>query len=134
MSVCRYKSGYKFQLADDMTIETGIKGHTVVTDYLILTIHGLLCIKKGYAWDGATAFPDFRWIIRGSAIHDAGFQLVRLGHLDRRHIVTFNRLLEKCCKEDRAPWGMPAIVYQGVKRFGNGATLPSAERQVQVAP
>ncbi len=39
----------------------------------------VLVLEPGYAWDGATWFPDFDWVLTPSAGHDALHQAIALG-------------------------------------------------------
>lgn len=48
-------------------------------DYFSITRDGWLLIFKGFAWDGATKFPDFDWIKTPSLIHDALHNAIALG-------------------------------------------------------
>jgi len=130
-----YKAGYLYQLTRplvaklDITLEKEIR-----TDYLLITVDGWLIMSKSYAWNGATSCPDFDWIIRGSAIHDAGYQLIRLGLLDPSHRNMFDKLLEKHCKEDDAWFGAARIVYIAVDKFGGSAIKPKSEPKEQASP
>lgn len=117
-----YKSGYKYQLQENYTVFTGIIPERLInTEYLILTLNGLLTIRRGYAWDGPSGPAiDTVNFMRGSLVHDGLCQLMRELYLDRtQHLDSAARLLQKMCIEDgmtklRAWW-----VYQGVKLFGN---------------
>ena len=117
-----YKSGYKYQLQENYTVFTDIIPERLInTEYLILTLNGLLTIRRGYAWDGPSGPAiDTVNFMRGSLVHDALYQLMRDIYLDsKKHRESTDRLLQKMCIEDgmtklRAWW-----VYQGVKLFGN---------------
>jgi len=81
----KYKSGYKYQLVEDYTIQTKIiPSKNIKTDYLELSKDGLLVIKKGYCWDGASGYPDLKTIMRGSLIHDSIYQMLRLNLIEKR--------------------------------------------------
>ena len=48
----RYKSDYKYQLAESYEISISIKpSHNITTDFITLDTQGNLVVKKGYAWD-----------------------------------------------------------------------------------
>lgn len=38
--------------------------------------HGRLTVSKGYTWNGADWFPDRRWVMRASLVHDALIQVI----------------------------------------------------------
>ena len=73
--------------------------------------------------------------MRGSLVHDALYQLMRLEHLDKDlHREPSDRLLQQMCRED----GMSALrawwVYQGVRLGGNPAADPSNRKPIIKAP
>jgi hypothetical protein len=132
----KYKAGYKYRLEEPETfhLERPLPV-AILTPYITVTTQGIMVLDDGYAWNGANVIPDFTWVLRGSAGHDAGYQLLRLGLLpadpwrDR-----FDRLLQQWCREDGAWAWQAAMVYQGVHRFGAGAADPSGENPVLTAP
>ncbi len=92
---------------------------------------GLLTIHEGYCWDGPSG-PTFdtKNFMRGSLVHDALYQLMREGHIDRSNRKAADKLLVQMCKTDgmstlRATW-----VYRGVRRGGKGA----AKHDILTAP
>ena len=137
MECIAYKAGYKYQVNQDYITKISITpDNSVNSDYIDLGIDGELTIKKGYAWDGPSG-PTFDTLnfMRGSLVHDALYQLMRNGHLDKdKHREPADRLLQQMCKED----GMSSIrawwVYQGVKNFGDPSADPSNKRSVIKAP
>jgi hypothetical protein len=132
----KYKAGYRYQLAEAEFFPLGWRVKPpIITEYICLSVDGTLVLAGGYAWNGANVIPDFTWVLRPSAGHDAIFQLIRLGLLpfypwfDRG-----NRLLQQWCHEDGAWAWQAALVYQGVHRFGAGAADPKSENPVLTAP
>lgn len=132
----KYRSGYKYQLEDAETFALGWPVPApIFTPYIAVFPDGTMQLSTGYAWNGANVIPDFLWIMRGSAGHDGGYQLIRLGLLDyypwKDH---FDRLLERSCIEDGAWKWQAALVYQGVHRFGASSASPANENPVLTAP
>lgn len=125
----KYRSGYKYQLAEDYTITTGvIPADRVEDDYLILEKDGMLTIRAGYAWDGPSGPAiDSRDFMRGSLVHDALYQLIGDGKLPAITRVYADDLLRRLCRED----GMSAVrawyVYQAVRMFGGRHTRNKPE-------
>ena len=79
----RYREGYKYQLADPYQVKIEIRSEEdVITDFVQLNADGMLSIMAGYAWDGPSG-PTFDTAstLRGSLVHDALYQLIRLGLL-----------------------------------------------------
>lgn len=131
-----YRSGYKYQLVGDYTIQTPlIPIEDVDTDYLGLTRGGLLTIKDGYAWDGPSG-PTFdtRSFMRGSLVHDACYQLLREGYMlsDMREVA--DRLLRDICIEDGMGVLRAWMVYNGVRIGGAPAADPAASHRIIHAP
>lgn len=84
-SQIHYRSGYKYQLAENYSVFTGILHHKIRTDYITLTPSGWLTIRRGYAWDGATGLPSTpKSLMRASLVHDALYQMIRNGLFDDR--------------------------------------------------
>lgn len=137
MECIAYKSGYKYQLKGNYSVQISIKPNAAIdTEYLALTIAGLLTIKKGYAWDGPSGPTiDTLNFMRGSLVHDALYQLMRERHIDHDlYRETADRLLQEMCKEDgmsslRAWW-----VYQGVRFGGGPAADPANDKPLTRAP
>lgn len=137
MKYIRYTEGYKYQLEEDHRVQTDIT--PVVPGgnrFVQLTLDGLLLIRAGYAWDGASGpaidTPSF---MRGSLVHDALYQLIRLGVVPsaggRQQA---DQLLRQIVLED-GMWALRAWwVYHAVRLFGgqymrgpgNGNTVRTA--------
>ena len=115
-----YKKGYEYQLEKDFELVTGITPpEEGGNDFVWLDKNGYLTIKRGYAWDGPSG-PAIHTtnFLRGSLVHDALYQLIRLGVLpmSQRYLADF--LLKLLVKEDgmnslRAWW-----VHKAVETFG----------------
>lgn len=130
-----YKKGYEYQLEESFHLITGItpeKGGG--NDFVWLDEDGFLTINRGYAWDGPSG-PAIHTtnFIRGSLVHDALYQLIRLGvlSLEQRRLADY--LLKLIIKEDgmsslRAWW-----VHKAVETFG-GMYMRNKHDAVLVAP
>lgn len=131
-----YKSGYKYQLIADYTVDINIlPSKDILSSFICLSIHGRLRIIKGYAWDGPSGPTiDTKNFMRGSLIHDALYQLIREEHLQESDRKKADRLLSQHCRED----GMSTIrawwVYRGVRLGGGPAADPRWDRKIKYAP
>lgn len=99
----KYKDGYKHQLAEDYRVFVGITPDkfNAETEFLILDMKGVLLIKKGYAWDGASGPTwDTPTVKRASLVHDAIYQLMREEIISLKHRATADRLLKEIIIED----------------------------------
>ena len=109
---------YKYQLVLDHTNPNcSIYGYHFATQYIELSEKGRLTVFAGYAWDGATGAIDTPTFLRGSLIHDALYQCLRLGRIPPECRIIADQELRRICIEDgmcrvRAWW-----VYRAV-RFG----------------
>ena len=134
-SFIEYTDGWKYQLREDYSCQTGITSAGVVTPYITLETDGRLTIKAGYAWDGPSGPAiDSKNFMRGSLVHDALYQLLREKHLPMQAREEADRLLQKMCVEDgmwkiRAWW-----VYQGVSTFGKDAAGKGGRHAILYAP
>lgn len=135
-----YRKGYKYQIeesavfwlqGDYSNIPEGVE-----TDWLTLPRAGDLIIRKGYAWDGPSRPAiDTKTFMRGSLIHDALYQLIRLGYLDK---ATWkpraDAELRRICREDGMGWFRAWYIYQAVRFGGGKAASPAGIRPVLYAP
>lgn len=116
----RYRRGYKYQLVDDWRVKTPISGITADTRFLSLSPTGLLIIRAGYAWDGASgpAF-DTTNFMRGSLVHDALYQLMREGHLNATdHRGPSDNFLAEMIRGDGMNWLRAWWVLRAVRAGG----------------
>ncbi len=121
-------SNYKYQLTEDYRV--GVEAspsRAVETPYLSFSGSGQLIIRKGYAWDGPSGPTiDTITFMRGSLVHDALYQLMRMAVLDHTESREYaDRLLRKMCVED-GMWKFRAwYVYVALRWFGRKSALPS---------
>jgi len=131
----KYRSSYKYQVYEDETFLTGIKGFDVHSDFIDLMPDGKLTCKKGYAWDGASGPTwDSKSSMRASLLHDAGYQLMREGHLPLDYKVVFDGLFYLTLIHDGMSRVRAYVWYKGVLLFGKGSTMPENDREILVAP
>ena len=78
-----YKSGFKYQLDRHYVHQLKLNPNVVIdTKYISIDKNGLLIILEGYAWDGASGPTyDSKNSMRASLVHDALYQLMRMGLL-----------------------------------------------------
>jgi len=74
------KGSWKYQLAHDFVIDTGITGHCFYHSIFKMDSVGTLTIKSGYSWDGCSGptWDDDTNMVAG-LVHDALYQAMRLG-------------------------------------------------------
>lgn len=116
---------YKYQVLISFLIRTDITGidiDTAIMEYLGLDSSGLLYIKSGYAWNGSNWSSDKHAMI-ASLVHDALYQLMRLGLLNR---TVFRKPADALYRDLCIAEGMSkfeaAIRYRGLRWFGKSST------------
>lgn len=137
MKYIEYKSGYKYQLDRDYVVQIPIpySAFDIDTVYISLSGTGVLSIRRGYAWDGPSGPTiDTRNAMRGSLVHDALYQLIRLGFLPSSYKDMVDDIFYNMLKED----GMSPIRAwawrKALKLCGGKNTLPSREKIIMRAP
>ena len=131
----KYREGYKYQLAETYMVYIGIVlPRPVDTEWLILE-NGWLTIKRGYAWDGPSGptidTPDS---MRAALIHDALYQLMRLGLLDISYRPQVDDLLHEICVEDGMVHIRAELWEEAVSHFAAAAARSDNEPPVLIAP
>lgn len=131
----KYWSGYKYQLAEDFQIQTNIRPPAVISHlYFNMTTDGLLTVKAGYAWDGASG-PTFdtKSSMRGALVHDVLWQMLRLDLLPESDRPATNAELRRICVLDEMLSWRAAAWEWAVGKFGKNWT-GKGEEPVLIAP
>lgn len=120
----KYRSGYKYQLAEDYRHPGPVPPRLcppadVIAPYIHLAQSGTLTVCKGYAWDGASGPTwDTPATMTPSLVHDAFYQLMRLGLVSRDCRETVDQLFYLMLRA-RGMFGPRAwLWYRAVRRFG----------------
>ena len=132
----RFKAGYKYQLYEQYQIALPwLKGYP---DYAadFLQVNGdTLIIEKGYAWDGASGPTwDSKSSIRASLVHDAAYQMMRVGVLPEAARKYADQTLYTLCVEDGMFRPRAWAWYQAVRLMAGSAAKNGTEREVMEAP
>lgn len=132
----KYRSGYKYQLAEGYEAQTNIKPKVPIgTQFISLTRGGLLSVYSGYAWDGTSGpVPDTDENLRASLEHDALYQLMRLGDLPLSNRRKADRRFRETCKEDGVPRIVASVYYSVLRKLGSPAADPRNQKEVHEAP
>jgi len=124
---------YKYQTLETYDLYVGIypQGPEIITDHIRLSREGVLKIRAGYCWDGPSgpAF-DTKNFMRASLVHDALYQLIRLGMLPKEKRGAADRLLWRVCLEDGMSSLRAANVFLFVRACG---ALSSQPRKQDIA-
>lgn len=109
---------WKYRLTADLHLSTSVRGVSCKTEYITIWDDGRLILKTGYAWDGATCCPDVPEIMRGSAGHDALYQLLSIGAIPKQKRLNADSDLYRWCKEDGMAEVLANAVLSAVRQFG----------------
>ena len=133
----KYRKGYKYQLAETESFYTSIDiSDSVHTEFISLFTNGKLIINSGFSWDGPSGPTiDSPSSMRGSLMHDALYQLMRMKLLDRSWRDIIDRDFYNCLLADRM-WGWRAKYwYKSVNGcLADFASDPRNLKKVYVAP
>ena len=133
----RYRSGYKYQLADEYSVKVRVTPEkNIPTEFINLDTDSVLVIKRGYAWDGPSGPTiDTKNFMRGSLVHDALYQIMRLQLLSKEQWRDEADLeLKRICREDGMARFRAWYVYRSVRIWGDPATSPANRTKMQTAP
>ena len=118
-----YKQGYKYQLVADYSLQLDfVPPQAVHSTFLEISTEGLLLIKSGYCWDGASGPAiDSKNFMRASLVHDALYQMLRNQQLPAALRLQADQQMLSILKHDGMSWPRRWWVYQGVRIFGGQA-------------
>ena len=84
-----------------------------------------LFIGPGYAWDGASGpTVDTKGTMRAALVHDALYQLMRLGVIPQSKRKAIDKLFRRHLKEDGVNLIRRTYFYLAVRWFGAGSASP----------
>jgi hypothetical protein len=134
----KYRRGYKYQLAKDEIFKTPFRPtEKIRSEFIDLDTVGILTVKAGYAWDGASGPTiDTKNTMRASLAHDALYQLIRQEYLPytvkTRHMA--DDFLYTCLIED-GMWRFRAMLWRReLKKFAGFAADPKSRKKIYTAP
>jgi hypothetical protein len=133
----RYRSDYKYQLAEGYVISISIKPKSdIKTEFIALDTDGNLTVKKGYAWDGPSGpVKDTKENMRASLVHDALYQLMRNKELNSRtHRKAADQEFKDICKADGVSNFKASAYYKALRKFAKTASSPENKKKIIRAP
>jgi hypothetical protein len=136
MKQIKYRKGYKYQLAETFEFYTELfPDKDIVTEYITLLRDGLLRIRSGYSWDGASGPTiDSDSSMRASLVHDALYQLIRWQALDKKSRGYADKLLYSLCLEDGMLKLRAYVWYRAVARLAASAADPKNMKKIVISP
>ena len=115
----RKRKKYKYVLEKESKYNVDIPIVAFESNYLIVTNDKCLVIKKGYAWDGATGIIDSKKFLEASLVHDALYQLMRAGKIDKRYKDDIDKMLKLFCYNAGTSKLLSWLIYMATKLFGS---------------
>ena len=109
---------YKYQLKADSSFRVPVEGYKIDEDYYSLNEFGTLTLKKGYAWNGATAAIDTKNFIESSAVHDSLYQMIKTKALPAALRIVADKELKRMCIKAGMSTLRAQYVYLAVRVFG----------------
>ena len=131
----RYRSGIKYWLADlyDTQLAFVMPGVDIETDFIRLSASGRLLLRRGFPWNGASGALDDRSSMRGSAVHDALYELMAAGLLDPTlWREASDNELRRILVEDKMHPDRAEIWFNMVRKFGG--MFARNEKPIHIAP
>jgi hypothetical protein len=120
----RERKFWKYENIEDVIISTGLKTEQYYNSpFLLMSCNGILTIRPGYRWDGASSVAiDTKNIMLPSLVHDALYQLIREGVLqpdDRKRCdeIMYELNIERGMAKIRA-----SSIYYALRAGGAKAT------------
>lgn len=124
--------GYKYRVENAVKATVPILGVDSFTTYIALHRNGLFQIHKGYAWDGPSGAIDTMNFMRGSLVHDALYQLIRMGKLDPKWRKAADEILYEVCRMDGMSWWRAWYVLRAVRRFAGFSAIPGTQGKLKI--
>ena len=114
---------WKYRLYSDETYDTNIFPTKLVkTEFIHLGMNGVLVVKRGYVWDGASFAIDTKNTMLASLIHDALYQLMRGNYIIQEWRVNADQILYDILIE-KGMWKIRARAwYRAVRRAAGNAS------------
>jgi len=134
-----YKEGdWKYQLTAEYRIDLSafIKPLMPISESFIqLSAQGILCILNGYCWDGPSGpMIDTPTAMRGSLVHDALYQLMRMGLLPGDCRKTADIIFFNICRDDGMSWIRARYALRALRLAGGPAASTKNRKINLIAP
>ena len=133
----KYSSGYKHQVRETFSVQL-MYIHTsteIDTWYCKLSVSGMLTVKRGFAWDGASGPTwDTKATMTPACVHDCLAKLIRTGCLKHSVWRHADYELEHLMKQ-RGVWKIRRRIWmKGLKLTGGSYAASKNKKKVHEAP
>lgn len=121
---------WKYQTIATWEHQTEITGYRASTRFIDLYEDGRIIIYEWYGWDGPSGPTiDTADFMRGSLLHDALYQLIRLKLLPLSCKNQADEELRKLCLEDNMSPLRVSYVLWALNKFGGPSCIPGSEQE-----
>ena len=116
---------WKYKLAGEVKYATQIIGKPTDWEYLALDADGILTIRSGYCWDGPSGpARDSDDAMYGSLIHDALYQMIREGRINKSDRKRADEILRDVCIASGMNKVRAQAFYRAVRLAGKNYVKP----------
>lgn len=126
-----YKKGYKYRVIKNVAFNLfkfGIYSSKKIDNKYYSLVEGVLTIKEGYSWDGASGgMVDTKGVLVPSLVHDCLYEMIRKGHLSKDYRKSADRTFLELMKERGVNIVRRNIAYRAVRMFGGLSTKKPRE-------
>lgn len=121
---------YKYQLVEQFShrvkLSIGISTNFIKVNFP--EPDGIIRIEIGYTWDGSTMSSD-KHAMKASLVHDALYQLMRLGQLDISYREYADQLYRDLCIEAGMSKFQANIRYWCLQKFAKRGAMPKKVKE-----
>ena len=115
---------YKYELQEDLIVKINFHSYNFDHKFFKLTEDGILTIKKGYKWDGVSGpMVDSDNTMIGGCIHDALYQMIRLGLVPSIFKHKFDDIMKDIFDECGMNPFRSSYAKLGVELFGHSSCI-----------
>ncbi|NRA92795.1 MAG: hypothetical protein HRU26_08940 [Psychroserpens sp.] len=112
-----------FKLLETISIQTDIKGFSLHTEFVSLTVDGLLTIRAGFLWNASGPTIDTKNTREATCYHDAIYVLANFGLFNGPCSQSVRKkadvLMYRMLRKNGMMWIRAKIWYRSVRMFGN---------------
>ena len=139
----KYRKVQGWRVSETWEYQTNIATERIIRTQWIDLFCGTLIMKAGFCFEGS--IPGPKWFLkllgflgkkckRGYCAHDAGYDLIKNGHLGHIWKEAFDDLMHEIHLKDGMNRPAAKIAYKAVAKFGDFAINPANRARVQTAP
>lgn len=130
----KYQKVQNFRIAEPEKYQTDIATDRSIKTLFVDMKAGLITLKPGFCFQPSGPVFKTKTFLRAAAFHDAGYMLIRTGHLEPFWKEPFDDLLYQICIEDKMSNFRAKYVHKAVLTFGDTSIDPANRKKIKTAP